>query len=378
LTIPGFDLEDWGQPLLFGTDRVHELGAELERLGRKRPLVLSSWRRRRSDEFRHLAGGLGVTPKVFQGAEEHVPRMVVDAAWNAVQEHEADAVVSFGGGSSVDLGKAVAFVAQHGPDAFEAGPEAGLEAPPGGRPALAHLAVPTTYSGAEATGWFYVSEREEKRRRGGPRARPDMVVADPSLTLTLPWKPTAGTGMTALAHAAEGLCSPSRTEWSDGLATRAARSIFRLLPIVSRSPKRVRERAEMLAAAYASGVVSDVAGTSLHHALCTGLGARTGTQHGLASAVLLPPVMRFNLEAAEEGLARFAQAIGAGGPAEGAAAVEALGAELGLPRRLREIGVFEQDLEPVAAWAAERSPEARNNPRPVSATDALAVLREAW
>jgi maleylacetate reductase len=374
LTIPGYDLEEWGRPLLFGIDRVHELGTELERLGRKRPLVLCSWRRRRSDEFRHLAGGLGVTPTVFQGAEEHVPRMVVEAAWKAAQEQDADAVVSFGGGSAVDLGKAVAFVAEHGLDALDAD----VEAPARERPVLAHVAVPTTYSGAEATAHFYVSERDEKRRRDGPAVRPDLVVADPSITLTLPWKPTAGTGMTALAHCAEGLYSSARTEWTDRLAAQAARTLCRLLPIVSKSSKRVRERTEMLAASYASGVVSDVTGGGLHGALCIGLGGRTGIPHGLASAVLLPGVIRFNLEAAEEGLARFARAIGADGPNEAAAAIEALAGRLGLPRKLREIGVFEQDLEPAAAWAAERSPEIRNNPRPVSVADALAVLREAW
>ena len=134
----------------------------------------------------------------------------------------------------------------------------------------------------------------------------------------------------------------------------------------------------MLAAAYASGVVADVAGRGLHAGLCTGLGARTGVAHGLAGAILLPHVIRFDLESDEGGLARFSEAIGAGGPAEGADLVEARATDLGLPRRLREVGVFEQDIEPVAAWVAERSPEARQNPRPVSESDALAILRAAW
>src|SRR5207247_460325 len=109
-TVAGFDLGGWDQRVLFGIDRIHDLGAELERLGRRRPLVVCSWRRRRSEEFRHVAGGLGVTPNVFQGAEEHVPLSVVEAAWRAVTEHEADVVVSFGGGSAIDLGKALAFM----------------------------------------------------------------------------------------------------------------------------------------------------------------------------------------------------------------------------------------------------------------------------
>lgn len=382
LTIPGFDLESWDQPVAFGIDRVHELGAELHRLGRKRPLVLCSWRRRRSEEFRHLAGGLGMTPNVFQGAEEHVPRPVVDAAWRAAREHKADAVVTFGGGSTIDLGKAVAFVAELGAEALgdasvpsTSESESARAAP---SPALVHVAVPTTYSGAEATGCFFVSEQQEKRRHAGSHVRPGLVLADPSLTVSLPWKPTGSTGMTALAHCVEGLYSPSRTEWTDSLAVRAARTIFRLLPAVSKGPKRVRERAELLGAAYAAGVVSDVARMSLHHALCDGLGARTGIPHGIANAILLPHVVRFNLETAQEGLVLLADALGVGGPAQAPEAIQALSADLGLPQKLREVGVFEQDLELVAAWTAERSPEATHSPKPVSATEALAVLRAAW
>jgi maleylacetate reductase len=382
LTIPGFDLEGWPQRVVFGVDRVHDLGAELERLRRKRPLVLCSWRRRRSDEFEHLAGGLGMTPNVFQGAEEHVPRPVVDAAWRAAREHEADVIVSFGGGSTIDLGKAVAFIAQNGLEAFDAVQDLPSASPPNdalssGPPALAHVAVPTTYSGAEASGCFFVSERQEKRRLAGPRIRPEVVVGDPSLTLTLPWKPTSGTGMTALANCAEGLTSRSRTDRTDSLAIGAVRALARLLPVVSKNPMRVRERGDLMGAAYAAGVVSDLVGKALHQTLCIGLGGRTGAPHGVAGAILLPHVIRFNLEAAEDALARFAEALGARDPAGAADEMEAMAAGLGLPRRLREVGVFEQDLELVAAWTADR-PEMGQSARPVSVDDVLAILRAAW
>jgi maleylacetate reductase len=382
LTIPGFDLEGWDQRVVFGVDRVHELGAELDRLGRKRPLILCSWRRRRSDEFRHLAGGLGITPNVFQGAEEHVPRQVVDAAWRAAGEHEADAIVSFGGGSTIDLGKAVAFIARNGLEAFEAAQDVPAVPPPDAAlssraPVLAHVAVPTTYSGAEASGCFFVSERQEKRRLAGPGTRPDVVVGDPSLTLTLPWKPTGGTGMTALANCVEGLTSRARTERTDSLAIEAARSLAELVPVVSKNPMQVRERGDVTGAAYAAGVVSDLVGKALHQTLCIGLGARTGAPHGVAGAILLPHVMRFHLEAAEAGLARFAEAVGAPDPAGAADAMETMVARLGLPQRLREVGVFEEDLNPIAVWTADRH-ETRQGPRPVSVEDVLAILRAAW
>jgi maleylacetate reductase len=323
-----------------------------------------------------------MTPNVFQGAEEHVPRTVVDAAWRAAGEHEADAIVSFGGGSTIDLGKAVAFIARNGLEAFEAAQDVPAVPPPDGAltsgpPVLAHVAVPTTYSGAEASGCFFVSERQEKRRLAGPGIRPDVVVGDPSLTLTLPWKPTGGSGMTALANCVEGLTSRSRTERTDSLAIGAARPLARLLPLISKTPERVRERGDVMGAAYAAGVVSDLVGKALHQMLCIGLGARTGAPHGVAGAILLPHVMRFNLESAEERLARFAEAVGARDPAGAADAMEAMATRLGLPQRLREVGVFEQDLEPIAAWTVGR-PETRQGPRPVSVEDVLAILRTAW
>jgi alcohol dehydrogenase class IV len=327
-----------------------------------------------------VAGGLGLTPNVFQGAEEHVPLGVVQAAWRAASEHDADAVVSFGGGSSIDLGKAVAFMGEHGPEAIMG------DAPPadpnvGGdraAPRIAHVAVPTTYSGVEASGCLFVSEKQEKRGVAGPGVRPDLVLADPALTLTLPWKGTGGTGLVALAHCLEALCSPSRTEWSDSLARQAARSVFSLLPVVSSTPKRVGERGEMLGAAYVAGAVSDVAGRGVHHALCTGLGGRTGVAHGAAGAILLPHVLRFLLERGSAGLAGFTESIGLDDQADAANAASDLVRDLRLPRKLREVGVFEQDLEPVASWAGQRSHEVGHDHQAFSDSDALAILRAAW
>jgi alcohol dehydrogenase class IV len=183
--------------------------------------------------------------------------------------------------------------------------------------------------------------------------------------------------MVALAHCLEALCSPSRTAWSDSLAQRATRSIARLLSLVSSTPTRVGERGEMLAAAYAAGVVSDVAGRGVHHALCTGLGGRAGVPHGLAGAILLPNVARFLLARGDAGLAGFAEATGSNDPAGAAEAMAELVGALRLPRKLREVGVFEEDLEPVASWAAGRSHEAQD-PRAFSESDALKILRAAW
>jgi alcohol dehydrogenase class IV len=360
--------------VLFGAGRVHDLRLVLERMGRRRPVVLCSWRRERSAEFRHLAAGLGVTPRAFTGAQPHLPRQVVEAAWETVREAEADVVVSFGGGSTIDLGKAVAFVARHGPQALDEGRFAAVvEEPP-----VAHVAIPTAYSGAEATARLAFSEGPEPREVVGPGLRPTLVVADPTLTLSLGPRPTAATGFTALGHCLEGLYGEARGESTAGLAERAAGELRLDLPVADRAGSDERARTRLLAASYVAGVVIDRAGGALLQGLCDGLGSRTGIAHGVAAAILLPHVMRFDREDARPAHVRFARAIQADGPEEAPATVEELARALRVPRTLRESGVFRQDLEPVATWAAERSPQARRHPRPVSAEDALAVLEAAW
>ncbi len=364
------------QRLVFGLGRVSEVPAEVERLGRGRSVLLCSWRRERfSEELATLARDLpGV--RIFAGAEAHVPRDVVEAAWKEAQEHGADAVVSFGGGSTIDLGKALVYVATHGTEALsEPRPAEPVTDPP-----LAHLAIPTTYSGAEATVRFGITYREEEEKRGGggPGVLPQTVVADPALTVALGARATGATGMNAIAHCVEALYSPTRTAVTDALATHASGPLFEWLPVAVERPDDLEARERLLAASYLAGSVLNQAGMGLHHGICHALGGRLGVPHGEANAIVLPHAMRFNLGATREGQGAFARAIGADGPEAAADAVARLVGRLGLPARLREVGVLEGDLEPVAGWCAERSPAVRNNPRPAGASEVLEVLRAAW
>lgn len=335
--LPGFDLpEGWDQPILFGPGRAHELGDELARIGCTRPIVLCSWRRRRSEDFGHIAGGIGVTPRVFEGVEAHVPSGLVEQAWRTVDVSEADGLISFGGGSAIDLGKAV------------------LERAAREAVSLIHVAVPTTYSGTAATTRFWVTQADRPSIGQDRRIRPDLAVLDPGLTVALPWKPTAATAVTAVAHCWGASIVPGKHH---PLAERAAGTVMRALPVALERPDDGGARAELLGASYAAGVVHDLAGTGLHDALCHGLGSRAGVPHGLANAILLPSSIR---AAADRGVV--------GEQEEVAEFVRGLG----LPRRLREAGVFEQDLEPIAEWAAEHRGEAAVR------TEALGILRDAW
>ena len=374
MTIPGWDFGDWDQPFEFGPGAVERVGAVVDGLGRSRPLVLCSAGRRESREVEMLLAGLDSSPEeVFDGVRSHVPREVAEAAWRAVHARGADAVVSLGGGAAIDLGKALVYAAGYGFEAFDDGPPEIEKAPD-----LAHVAVPTTYSGAEATHGFGMSEEGSKRGRAAPFTRPDAVVADPVLTLDLPAGPTAATGMNALAHCVEALYSPTRTDATDSLGERAAGELFRKLPLAVREPSDLEVRTALLAAAYAAGAVLDRAGMGVHHGLCQVLGGRTGIAHGVANAIVLPYAMRFNLDATRDGQERFARAIGASSPEQAAGMVERLVLDLGLPGRLRDAGVPREALAEVARTAAETNPNVARNPKPVSTDDALAILEAAW
>lgn len=361
---------------MFGAGKAADIPAEVERLGRSRPLVLCSWRRERfSDDLRALVSALS-DARVFSGVEAHVPREVVDAAWKDAREHGADAVVSFGGGSAIDLGKALAYLAAYGEEALAEGrPAEPLDEPP-----IAHIAVPTTYSGSEATGRFGITYRaeEEKRGAGGAGVLPQTVVADAALTTGLGAKETGSTGMNALAHCVEGLYSPTRTATTDDMAAHAAELLYRGLPAAVERPGDLKVRSDLLAGSYLAGSVIDQAGMGIHHGICHGLGGRLGVPHGLANAVVLPHAMRFNLDATRAGQEVFARAVGGGSAEEAPDLVADLVRRLGLPTRLRDVGVLEEDLEPLAAWAAERSPAVKNNPKPAGKDEVLEVLQAAW
>jgi maleylacetate reductase len=315
----------------FGVDAVHALPELLA--GRRRPMVACSWRRRRSPEFAHLAGALGLTPATFERAEEHTPRSVVDAAVAAAETAGADAVVSFGGGSAVDLGKAVAAAT----GAF-------------------HAAVPTTYSGAAATPWFHVSERDRKVTVAGSDARPDAVVLDPGLSASLPPKPTAGTGFAALGNAWDACAA--RPDPAVG----AAGAVLAALPVLAQRPWDPEARSSLLGASHAVGVALARSGPGAHDALCSALAGAAGVPHGVASALVLPHLLRV-VGAPPE----WATALGFEAAEEAAGSLERLRARLRLPARLREVGVFAGDLEP----AAERAGDA-------AAGVAMEVLSAAW
>src|SRR5438105_2309875 len=280
-----------------------------------------------------------------------------------------DAVVSFGGGSCADLAKAVCYFTER---------EAGT---PGAtwmdRPALPHIAVPTTYSGAELTPFFGMTDPSTKRKSGGggPTIAPVAAVYDPELTLSTPARVSAETGMNALAHCVECAYSPRRTPEAEAIALAGVGRIAEALPAVVDDPADIDARTRMLVGAVLGARSLLNASMGVHHGLAQLLGGRAGIPHGLANAVILPHAIRFNLGTVPRELEQVGAALG--DAADPAGAVEALLRRLGLPTQLSDCGVDDDDIEAVARQA-ESSPTVKHNPRPVSEADARGILEAAF
>jgi maleylacetate reductase len=255
-------------------------------------------------------------------------------------------LVAVGGGSAIGLAKMIALATE-----------------------LPIVAMPTTYSGSEATTIFGSTDGDRKITGRDVRVLPRTILYDPDLTLALPAKVSAASGMNAVAHAVESLWAPERTPATVALAVDALRRFAGELPRVVADGADRDARAQCLIAAWLAGTVMS-AGTGLQHRLAHVLGG-LGLPHAQAHAIVLPHVTRFNLTAASEARERLGQALSSGDPAS---ALADMLAGLPIPRRLRDIGFDRARIDFVADDVAAMAISA---PRAVTAADVRAVLSEA-
>ena len=218
---------------------------------------------------------------------------------------------------------------------------------------LPHVAIPTTYSGAELTPYFGMTDEATRRKSGGggPTTAPLAAIYDPVLTTDTPSRVSAETGMNCLAHGVEAAYSPARTPEAEALALACIERVAAALPLVVDEPDGLPARRIMLEGAVLGGRCLQNATMGVHHGLSQLLGGRTGLSHGLSNALLLAPSLRYNADAVPKAMGRIAAAMGAGEDGDAAAAVDALRERLGL------LGVRVE--EPRGACRAPFRPSAR-------------------
>ena len=335
------------QRVVFGPGAVARVPDEATRLGLDRLLVIATpgsgarLGARIADLLGARAAGL------HPHAVVHVPKPVAEAGWAAARESRADGLIAAGGGAAIGLAKIIAR-------------DLGLPI----------LAVPTTYSGSEATPIWGLSDDDRKFTGKDNNVLPRAIIYDPDLTLGLPPAVSAASGMNALAHCVEGLWVADRTPYLTALATDAARRFAVALPRVVADGGDRDARGECLVAAWLAGIVL-APGTALQHKLAHVLGG-LGLPHGESHAIILPHVTRFNLAAAPEARAALAHALGSDDPA---ARLAAMLEAFPIPHRLRDIGFDRGRIEFVASEVAKLGITA---PRPVSGADVRALLAAAY
>jgi maleylacetate reductase len=358
------------QKIVFGTDAVDRLAELVKEVGGRRVMLVTTKGRHDSEAGGRVVKALGRgLVSTFDGVRSHVPTTALQAALAQAQSDSVDVVVSFGGGSCADLAKGVCFFTEQ---------QAGMAGQSfADKPLLPHISVPTTYSGAELTPFFGMTDEgtRQKQGAGGPTIAPVAAVYDPTVTLDTPARVSAETGMNCLAHGVECAYSPARTPEADAIALACIERVSRALPRVVDQPDDLAARTTMLEGAALGGRCLQNAGMGVHHGLAQVLGGRTGIPHGLANALILAHALRFNAEAAPDEARRIGAALGDGDDPAGA--VDRLRERIGLPARLRDCGVDEAELDVVARLAMDNR-SVKNNVRPVSEDDARALLGAAF
>jgi alcohol dehydrogenase class IV len=332
----------------FGSGALEQLPFEMERIGARRAIVLTTPGQRKYAEL--AVQGLGsMAAATFTEAVMHVPMETVRAAGALAKRRDVDCYVAIGGGSTIGLAKAMAL-------------ESGLPI----------VAVPTTYAGSEMTSIYGITDAGVKRIGRDIKALPKAVLYDPSLTLTLPPKVSGPSGLNALAHCIEGLYAEHINPIITLLAAEGIRSLVRSLPTVIREPADSEARSESLYGAWLAGCVLGAVGMGVHHKLCRVLGGTFNVPHAESHAVILPHAVAFNRDAAPEAMRIVSDILGATDPAQG---IYDFAKGIGAPLALKDIGMPADGLDRAATLATENP---YYNPRPVDYSGVRKLLEDAW
>jgi len=364
----------------FDFGAVQKIPTELRRAGISKPFIAT-------DNGVCAAGlveiaieaiGSDVPISIFDETPGNPTESAALKAFEQFKEDSCDGILAIGGGSSMDLGKAVALLAGSG------GPLAQFDPLAGGAKRVQSvaplIAMPTTAgTGSEVSvGFVIIMDDGRKLTFASPLFVPKAAICDPELTLGLPQMMTAATGMDAITHCIEAFLTPTVNPPADGIALDGLWRGWRNLPQAVKDGNNRDARWQMMMCST-EGAMSFIKGLGAVHAMSHAAGRieRLNLHHGTLNAVFLPAVLRFNASECDEKFERLRQVIGLAQGADIAEAVAAMNADIGLPSGLQAMGLEEEDIPDLIAYA-KKDLSALTNPRNATDEDYEAMIRESF
>lgn len=364
--------------VMFGAGMVRELPAALMRLAIRRPLLVTDAGLVRAGLVEQCLRDLHDLP-VFDATPANPTEHAVDAALAQHKAQGCDGLIALGGGSVIDLAKAVALLATHpGPLAQYAAVNGGGERITANVAPL--IAIPTTSGSGSEVGRATLIVLADGRKRAlvSPHLLPKLAICDPDLTRSLPPAVAAGCGMDAIAHCVEALLSPRFNPPADAIALDGLARGVAAIERVAHDSSDDDARAALMMASLEGGLAFQK-GLGAVHAMSHALGAlpEPVLHHGTLNGILLPAVLRFNAEASAAAYARIRAALGVPADTELPDHFRRLLARIGLPQRLRELGL-DRAVLPQMAEDATHDFSHLTNPRSATAADYLSMLTESF
>jgi len=375
------------QKIVFGNGSFSGLAGHLAELKVKRPLVVLDGNLAGAGFGGKIAGLMEKAKIDFTLYDKAAPEPQIELADDGTKlarKKKCDGVVGIGGGSAMDLAKAISVLAANRGKAED---YLGLNRVPG--PGLPKIMVPTTAgTGSEVTFTAVFIRKKLKKKEGmnSPYLYPELALLDPELTLTLPPHPTAATGIDALCHAIESYTSINASPMSELMSLEAIRLISDNLRTAVHDGTNIEAREAMLLGSLYAGLGLANAGVTAVHSLSYPLGGKYGISHGLANTIMLPRVMAFNLPGAREKFVDIAEIMGEvidDLPIREAAylaveAVENLIEDCGIFTTLEELEIPEADFPELAKVAMTVARPLANNPCKMTPEDMVEIYQECY